>query len=232
MMLHQAPNQEPGIDVPVSKEVAVGQKTHTIDMLELARRSDLRSSQIRVAGEEEKELEERVRGIRLKVNQKRDSVIMLRNVLKMKKDEVSELRKRVTHIEPVRSTSSTQISRSSSWGVKRSVPYHSLTSGDFSRDQRSLVDIGEEESRVQRRREGAAVVETSGDELDQESLDWLARRRLMRENIRKSGTTSSTSKGSHALIKNITTPEDRRRKPEVIVVEVNMTSTKTNMSKR
>merc|ERR1719494_1211894 len=113
----------------------------------------------------------------------------------------------------------------------RSVPYHSLTSGDFSRDQRSLVDIGEEESRVQRRREGAAGVGTSGDELDQESLDWPARRRLMRENIRKSGTTSSTSKGSHALIKNITTPEDRRRKPEVIVVEVNMTSTKTNMSK-
>ena len=62
----------------------MGQETHTIDMLELARRSDLRSSQIRVAGEEEKELEKRVRGIRLKVNQKRDSVIMLRNVLKMK----------------------------------------------------------------------------------------------------------------------------------------------------
>ena len=119
MMLHQAPNQELGIDVPVSKEVAVGQKTHTIDMLELARRSDLRSSQIRVACEEEKELEKRVRGIRLKVNQKRDSVIMLRNVLKMKKDEVSELRKTVTHMEPARSTSSTQISRSSSWGVKQ-----------------------------------------------------------------------------------------------------------------
>jgi len=85
MMLHQAPNQEPGIDVPISKEVAVGQETHTIDMLELARRSDMRSSQIKVAGEEEKELEKRVRRIRLKVKQKRDSVIMLRNVLKMKK---------------------------------------------------------------------------------------------------------------------------------------------------
>ena len=97
----------------------MGQETHTIDMLELARRSDLRSSQIRVACEEEKELEKRVRGIRLKVNQKRDSVIMLRNVLKMKKDEVSELRKTVTHMEPARSTSSTQISRSSSWGVKQ-----------------------------------------------------------------------------------------------------------------
>ena len=118
-MLHQAPNQEPGIDVPISKEVAVGQETHTIDMLELARRSDLRSSQIGVAGEEEKELEKRVRGIRLKINKKRDSVIMLRNVLKMKKDEVSELRKTVTHMEPARSTSSTQISRSSSWGVKQ-----------------------------------------------------------------------------------------------------------------
>ena len=238
MMLHQAPNQEPGIYVPVSKEVAVGQEMHTIDMLELARRSDLRSSQIRVAGEEEKELEERVRGIRLKVNQKRDSVIMLRNVLKMKKDEVSELRKRVTHIEPVRSTSSTKVSRSSSWAVKRSVPNHSpVTSGNFpfhmfSRDQRSLVNIEEEESRVHRRREGAAVVETSGDELDQESLDWLARRRLMRENTRKSGTASSISKGSHSLMRNITTPESSRRKPEVIVVEDNMVSTKTNMSKR
>ena len=232
MMLHQAPNQEPRIDVPTSKEVAVGQKTHTIDMLELARRSDLRSSQIRVAGEEEQELEERVRGIRLKINQKRDSVVMLRNVLKMKKDEVSELRKRVTHIEPVRSTSSTQISRSSSWGVKRSVPYHSLTSGDFSRDQRSLVDIGEEESRVQRRRETAAVIETSGDELGQESLDWLARRRFMRENTGNPGTAPSMSKGSHSLMRNITTPEDRRRKPEVIVVEDNMASTKTNTSKR
>ena len=132
MMLHQAPNQEPGIDVPTSKEVAVGQETHTIDMLELARRSDLRSSQIKVAGEEEKELEKRVRGIRLKVNQKRDSVIMLRNVLKMKKDEVSELRKTLTHIEPVRSTSSSKISHSYSWGVKRSVPYHSpVSSGNF-----------------------------------------------------------------------------------------------------
>jgi len=161
---------------------------------------------------------------------------MLRNVLKMKKDEVSELRKRVTHIEPVRSTSSTKISHSSSWGVKRSVPYHSpVTSGNFpfhmfSRDQRSLVDSVEEESHVQRRREGAAMIETSGDELDQQSLDWLARRRLMRENTRKSGTTSSTSKGSHSLMRNIT-PEDRRRKPEVIVIEDNMASTKTNMSK-
>merc|ERR1719494_1687773 len=114
----------------------------------------------------------------------------------------------------------------------RSVPYHSLTSGDFSRDQRSLVDIGEEESRVQRRREGAAVVETSGDELDQESLDWLARRRLMRENTRNPGTASSMSKGLHSLMRNITTLEDRRRKPEVIVVEDNMASTKTNTSKR
>merc|ERR1719495_2771902 len=101
----------------------------------------------------------------------------------------------------------------------------------FSRDQRSLVDIGEEESRVQRRREGAAVIETSGDELDQESLDWLARRRLVRENTRNSGTASSTSKGSHSLMRNITTPEGRRRKPEVIVVEDNMASTKTNMLK-
>ena len=216
----------------------MGQKTHTIDMLELARISDLRSSQIRVAGKEEKELEERVRGIRLKVNQKRDSVIMLRNVLKMKKDEVSELRKTVTHIEPVRSTRPTEVSCSSSWGVKRSVPYHSpVTSGNFpfhifGRDQISLVDIGEEESRVQRRREGAAVVETSGDELDQESLDWLARRRLMRENTRKSGTASSVLKGSHSLMRNISTPESSRRKPEVIVVEDNMASTKTNTSKR
>ena len=102
----------------------------------------------------------------------------------------------------------------------------------YTPDQRSLVDIGEEDSRVQRRRKGAAVVEIGGDELDQESLDWLARRRLMRENTRKSGTASSISKGSHALIKNITTPEDRRRKPEVIVVEDNMASTKTNTSKR
>ena len=165
-------------------------------------------------------------------------MIMLRNVLKMKKDEVSELRKRVTHIEPVRSTSSTKVSRSSSWAVKRSVPNHSpVTSGNFpfhmfSRDQRSLVNIEEEESRVHRRREGAAVVETSGDELDQESLDWLARRRLMRENTRKSGTASSVLKGSHSLMRNISTPESSRRKPEVIVVEDNMASTKTNTSKR
>ena len=226
------------LDVPISKKAAVGQKTQSSDLFELARQSDLSSSQIRVAGEEEKELEKRVRGIRLKVNQKRDSVIMLRNVLKMKKDEVSELRKTLTHIEPVRSASSSKISHSSSWGVKRSVPYHSpVSSGNFpfhmfSRQQRSLVDIGEEESRVQRRREGAAVIETSGDELDQESLDWLARRRLMRENTRKSGTASSTSKGSHSLMRNITTPEGRRRKPEVIVVEDNMASTKTNMLKR
>ena len=108
-----------------NSEVAVGKETHTTDMLELAQRNDLLSSQIWVAGEEEKELEKRVRGIRLKINKKRDSVIMLRNVLKIKKDEVSELRKTVTHIEPVRSTSSTNI-------------------------------------------EGAAVIETNRDELDQE----------------------------------------------------------------
>ena len=74
--------------------------------------------------------------------------------------------------------------------------------------------------------------EVSGDELDQESLDWLARRRLVRENTRNSGTASSTSKGLHSLMRNITTPEGRRRKPEVIVVEDNMASTKTNMLKR
>ena len=102
----------------------------------------------------------------------------------------------------------------------------------YTPDQRSLVDIGEEDSRVQRRRKGAAVVEIGGDKLDQESLDWLARRRLMRENTRKSGTASSISKGSHSLMRNITTPESSRRKPEVIVVEDNMVSTKTNMSKR
>merc|ERR1719370_853252 len=130
------------LDVPVSEKAAVGQKTQSFDLMELARQSYLSSSKIRAAGEEEKELEKRVRGIRLKVNQKRDSVIMLRNVLKMKKDEVSELRKTLTHIEPVRSTSSSKISHSSSWGVKRSVPYHSpVTSGNFpfhmlSRNQR------------------------------------------------------------------------------------------------
>ena len=111
------------LDVPISKKAAVGQKTQSSDLFELARQSDLSSSQIRVAGEEEKKLEKRVRGIRLKINQKRDSVIMLRNVLKMKKDEVAELKKTFTIIEPVPSTSSTQTSRSSSWGVKRSVPY-------------------------------------------------------------------------------------------------------------
>ena len=111
------------LDVPISKKAAVGQKTQSSDLFELARQSDLSSSQIRVAGEEEKKLEKRVRGIRLKINQKRDSVIMLRNVLKMKKDEVSELKKTFTIIEPVPSTSSTQTSRSSSWGVERSVPY-------------------------------------------------------------------------------------------------------------
>ena len=102
----------------------------------------------------------------------------------------------------------------------------------YTPDQRSLVDIGEEDSRVQRRRKGAAVVEIGGDELDQESLDWLARRRLMRENTRKSGTASSVLKGSHSLMRNISTPESSRRKPEVIVVEDNMASTKTNTSKR
>ena len=45
----------------------------------------------------------------MKIKHKRDSVIMLRNVVKLKKDEVAELRKTVTHIEPVRSTSSTII---------------------------------------------------------------------------------------------------------------------------
>ena len=105
--------------------VAVGQETHTMDMLELAQRNDLLSSQIWDAGEEEKELEKRVREIRLKIKHKRDSVIMLRNIVKMTKDEVSELRKTVAHIEPVPSTSSTII-------------------------------------------EGVAVIETNGDELDQE----------------------------------------------------------------
>ena len=64
------------------------------------------------------------------------------------------------------------------------------------------------------------------------SLDWLARSRLMRENTRKSGTASSILKGSHSLMRNISTPESSRRKPEVIVVEDNMASTKTNTSKR
>ena len=107
-------------------EVAVGKETHTTEEWEeLAQRNDLLSSQIWVACEEEKELEKRVRGIGLKINHKRDDVIMLRNVVKMTKDKVEELRKTVTHIEPVRSTSSTNI-------------------------------------------EGAAVMETNGDELDQE----------------------------------------------------------------
>ena len=91
-------------------EVAVGKETHTTEEWEeLAQRNDLLSSQIWVACEEEKELEKRVRGIGLKINHKRDDVIMLRNVVKMTKDEVEELRKTVTHIEPVRSTSSNNI---------------------------------------------------------------------------------------------------------------------------
>ena len=109
-----------------NSEVAVGKETHTTEEWEkLAQRNDLLSSQIWVAGKEEKELEKRVRGFRSKINHKRDDVIMLRNVVKMTKDELAELRKTVTHIEPVRSTSSTNI-------------------------------------------EGAAVIETNGDELDQE----------------------------------------------------------------
>jgi len=87
-------NDDDGIsDVDWDSEDWAEQFTNSIRRVH--RRSHLRSSQIRVAGEEEKELEKRVRGIRLKVNHKRDSVIMLRNVLKMKKEEVTELRKTV-----------------------------------------------------------------------------------------------------------------------------------------
>lgn len=85
-----APNQESAAD-PNAEERG---ELQTWDMVELAQRGDLLSTEIKAARLREEELVKRVKQNKVKVGEKRNSVIMLNNVLKMKREEVSKLRKR------------------------------------------------------------------------------------------------------------------------------------------
>ena len=58
------------------------------DMMQLAEKGELLSREIKAVREREEELEKMVKGKRAKVNAKRDSVIMMKNVLKLKMEDI------------------------------------------------------------------------------------------------------------------------------------------------
>ena len=65
-------------------------------------------------------------------------------------------------------------------------------------------------------RAGVSLTETSEEELDQESKDWLARRHLKRENTWESKRASSTSFRSSPFKRTLSAPLARNLEPEVV----------------
>jgi len=259
------PNQDSVLELPNNQDAeerAVGE-LQTWDMVELAQRGDLLSSEIKAARMREEELEKRVKEKQAKVSEKRDSVIMMNNVLKMKKDEVAKLRKRaatgrVTRrpSEPTMVAQPTQQHPSTAWPGRHLLSsqspvlagaglsllgsrdsrswrekYHE-ESGDGKTGHPERINLPKVESCVEMGRAGVSLTETSEEELDQESRDWLARRHLKRENTWESKRASSTSFRSSPFKRTLSAPLARNLEPEVVELDKGVVASESTASLR
>jgi len=207
----ESPVQNEEEEVATIQDSAVDElqdEVQSWDMMQLAERGELLSREIKAVREREEELEKRVKGKRAKVNAKRDSVIMMKNVLKLKMEEVAKLRTvaaagRHKHrlSEPVEASKSSQQLLPPAWPSRNQLSSHSSVlagagvrergrwgenylreSGDVRTEHCARVNLAEVESCVEMGRASVSLTETSREEFDQESRDWLARRHLKREN--------------------------------------------------
>jgi len=216
------------------------------DMMQLAEKGELLSREIKAVREREEELEKMVKGKRAKVNAKRDSVIMMKNVLKLKMEEVAKLRTvaaagRHKHrlSEPVVALKSSQQPLPQAWPSRNQLSSHSSVlagagvrergrwgenylreSGDVRTGHCARVNLAKVESCVEMGRASVSLTETSREEFDQESRDWLARRHLKRENTWDAKRASANiSNRSSPFKRTLSAPSAGKVEPEVVKLE-------------
>ena len=259
------PNQDSVLELPNNQDAeerAVGE-LQTWDMVELAQRGDLLSSEIKAVRLREEELGKRVKEKQAKVSEKRDSVIMMNNVLKIKKEEVAKLRKRAAAgradhrpSEPTLVAKSSQQHPPTAWPGRASLSiqspvlagaglsllrsresrnwrekYHEEM-GDGKTGQRERTSLSTAENSVEMGRAGVSLTETSEEELDQESRDWLARRHLKRENTWDSKRASSSSFRSSPFKRTLSAPLARSLEPEVVELDKGVVASESTASLR
>ena len=213
---------------------------NTWDMKELAERAELLSSQIKAGLLKEEELEKRVREKRVKMKDKRDSVIMLNNVLKIKKEEVAELRRRVagrvSHPpEPCHREGSTcqqpagegsyPVSVGSTEGERWN--WRKDIFEEFNRNARMNPSKGERDQICVEMRRGAVSINeaSSAEEVDQGSRDWMRRRLLKRENTWDSKRASTIGCRSFPFKRTLSVPSVEKLDPELVVMDNNAVTT-------
>jgi len=264
------PNQDSVVELANNQDVeerGLGElmvpHMQTWDMVELAQRGDFLSSEIKAARLREEELEKRVKEKQVKVSEKRDSVIMMKNVLKMKKEEVAKLRKtaaagRVTR-HPFKASlesKSTQQHPLAALPGRRSLSsqspvlagaglsllgsresriwrekYHEGM-GDGKTGHPKRNSLSKVESCVEVGRKGVSLTETSEEDFDQESRDWLARRHLKRENTWESKRASSSSFKSSPFKRTLSEPLAQNLEPEVVELDKGVVASESTASLR
>merc|ERR1712192_294453 len=88
------------------------------------------------------------------------------------------------------------------------------------------------ESCVEMGRKGVSLTETSEEEFDQESRDWLARRHLKRENTWESKRASSSSFRSSPFKRTLSAPLARNLEPEVVELDKGVVASESTASLR
>ena len=246
-----APNQDSAAElVPYNQKYAEetcgNELQQTWDMVELAERGDLLSREIKASRLREEELEKSVKGKQAKVREKRDSVIMMKNVLELKKKEVVKFRrvaaagrqnrrssepavaaKTSQHLLPTAWSSRNLLSshspvlagagpgESGRWGENHHEELNDVKTGHCAR-----ASLAKVESCVEMGRAGVSLTETSGEEFDQESRDWMARRHLKRENTWDGKRASSNiSNRSSPFKRTLSAPSAGKVEPEVVELE-------------
>merc|ERR1712181_196625 len=88
------------------------------------------------------------------------------------------------------------------------------------------------ESCVEMGRKGVSLTETSEEEFDQESRDWLARRHLKRENTWESKRASSSSFRSSHFKRTLSAPLAQNLEPEVVELDKGAVASESTASLR
>jgi len=233
-----APNQDSAAGLPNKPNAEERDvcELQTWDMVELAQRGDLLSTEIRAAQIREEELVKRVKEKQSKISEKRNSVIMLNNVLKMKREELANLRKRGAAGGCDAVETSTQQLPPTGWQSRNPLSSRSPVMagaglresgrwrenyfeevGDGKAGHFARMNLAQIESGVEMgRRTGLSLTENeTRDDLDQESRDWLARRHLKREKTWDSKKSSNVGNRSSLFKRTLSEPSVGKAEPEV-----------------
>merc|ERR1719219_2273572 len=175
-----------------------------------------------------------VREKRVKMKEKKDSFIMLNNVLKIKKEEVAELRRRVAGRvrhppEPCHREGSTcqqpagegsyPVSVGSTEGERWN--WRKDIFEEFNRNARMNPPKGERDQICVEMRRGAVSINeaSSAEEVDQGSRDWMRRRLLKRENTWDLKRASTIGCRSFPFKRTLSAPSVEKLDPELVVMD-------------